>query len=295
MVGGPGPAVARHSAGPAASDRSWALRPTTLTPIGRCGRRPNGTGTSKQSSPLAASQRGTWLNRGPTCKPRSVRRRLEVYGPEGPSSRLANACAIIHLGPASPPGSSSLPGARTERAAPRPCLALLRMGVAWPAPLLAPPVVSYTTVSPWPRTRIRGGLFLWPCPRVSPPGCYPAPCPVERGLSSDCPSLSLRTARDRPADPPAAFILSSGPSSVNSRPTTWRRDSACSHSGPAALTSSGTPSVHPGCAPPLAPCPLGTPEGVQRAKGVAPCPLGTPALGALSPGDTRRGVEGEEV
>ena len=91
------------------------------------------------------------------------------------------------------------------------------MGVAWPAPLLEPPVVSYTTFSPWPRACARGRLFLWPCPRVSPPGYYPAPCPVERGLSSDCPSTSLRTGRDRPADPPATFILAPGPSTVNGR------------------------------------------------------------------------------
>lgn len=26
--------------------------------------------------------------------------------------------------------------------------------------------------------------FLWRCPRVAPPGCYPASCPVEPGLSS---------------------------------------------------------------------------------------------------------------
>ena len=32
----------------------------------------------------------------------------------------------------------------------------------------------------------RGGAvcFLWRCPRVAPPGCYPASCPVEPGLSS---------------------------------------------------------------------------------------------------------------
>ena len=123
---------------------------------------------------------------------------MTVYGPKGPSSRFSDTCAIIHLGPASPPGSSGLPGAQTERAAPRPCLALLRMGVAWPAPLLVPPVVSYTTFSPWPQACARGGLFLWPCPRLSPPGSYPAPCPVERGLSSDCPSRGGPRSPGRP-------------------------------------------------------------------------------------------------
>ena len=33
--------------------------------------------------------------------------------------------------------------------------------------------------------RPAGGCFLWPCPRVTPSGRYPAPCSVERGLSSD--------------------------------------------------------------------------------------------------------------
>ena len=33
--------------------------------------------------------------------------------------------------------------------------------------------------------------FLWRCPRVAPPGCYPAFCPVEPGLSS--PGLAARS------------------------------------------------------------------------------------------------------
>ncbi len=148
------------------------------------------------------SSREHLLDRRPTCKPRSVRRWIAVYGPKGLSSRVSDACAIIYLGPASPPGSSSLPEARTERAAPRLCLALLRMGVAWPAPLLEPPVVSYTTVSPLLLACARSGLFLWPCPRVSPPGCYPAPCPVERGLSSDGP---LRGSSRSPGRPTGHF------------------------------------------------------------------------------------------
>ncbi len=39
----------------------------------------------------------------------------------------------------------------------------------------------------------RGGAvcFLWRCPRVAPPGCYPAFCPVEPGLSS--PGLAARS------------------------------------------------------------------------------------------------------
>jgi len=61
------------------------------------------------------------------------------------------------------------------------------MGVAWPHRLPGAPVVSYTAFSPLrPRESppaVRG-MSLWPCPRVAPPGCYPASCPVESGLSS---------------------------------------------------------------------------------------------------------------
>src|SRR5439155_14372651 len=68
---------------------------------------------------------------------------------------------------------------------------------AWPCsgwglpsrPVTRPLVSSYLTVSPLPAPRRRavcgvGGLFLWHFPRVTPPGRYPAPCPVESGLSS---------------------------------------------------------------------------------------------------------------
>src|SRR5207302_1480809 len=44
--------------------------------------------------------------------------------------------------------------------------------------------------------------FLWHCPRVAPPGCYPAPRPVESGLSSRRRSTGTSPAppsRGRPA------------------------------------------------------------------------------------------------
>src|SRR5438477_2603908 len=44
--------------------------------------------------------------------------------------------------------------------------------------------------------------FLWPFPRVAPPGCYPAPRPVESGLSSRRRSTGTSPAppsRGRPA------------------------------------------------------------------------------------------------
>lgn len=106
-------------------------------------------------------------------------------------SRILSS-AVIYLGPASPPASSSLPGScpwGRKRVTPRPCglpscLALLPTGVAWPCRLPGAPVVSCTTFSPLPGLVTFGGLFLWPCPRVAPPGRYPALYPVESGLSS---------------------------------------------------------------------------------------------------------------
>ena len=134
-------------------------------------------------------------------KPRSVRIRAAVYS--GAFIPRAHPWTIIYLGLTLPRGSCGLPGARRGRAAPRPCglrscLALLQVGVAWPRSSLTAPVVSCTTFSPlpmsWTSSRRReshrpesgmGGCFLWPCPRVTPPGHYPAPRSMERGLSSE--------------------------------------------------------------------------------------------------------------
>jgi hypothetical protein len=91
-----------------------------------------------------------------------------------------------------PPAAN--PGALGEQ--PAPCLALLRAGVTWPRKLLPAPVSSYLTFSP------SRPLALPPSPsgeglgershcvsvarsvRLPLPGCYPAPCSVECGLSS---------------------------------------------------------------------------------------------------------------
>jgi len=73
-----------------------------------------------------------------------------------------------------PPGAEHLPS----------CLALLPVGFAQPTPSLEPLVVSYTTVSPSlaeTSSLLSVALFR----RVTPPGCYPAPCSAELGLSSD--------------------------------------------------------------------------------------------------------------
>jgi hypothetical protein len=93
------------------------------------------------------------------------------------------------------------------------CSALLRVGFV--EPLESPPALvrSYRTVSPLPvrpsrpegrasrhRRFVLCGTFL----RVTPTGCYPAPCPVESGRSSD--GSPCGPVRGHPADsPPAPF------------------------------------------------------------------------------------------
>src|SRR5437870_9305073 len=65
---------------------------------------------------------------------------------------------------------------------------LLRVGFTEPAPSPGPLVRSYRTVSPLPATRpkrVRWRSALCCTFRgLAPPGSYPAPCPVEFGLSS---------------------------------------------------------------------------------------------------------------
>ncbi len=120
---------------------------------------------------------------------------------------LPRAWAIISLGDTLPCRSSGLPGARGVRAAPR---LLAGIAPAWPCSRWGLPGRQHCCRRRWSLTppfhpdpgRARGGRFLWPCPRVSPPGCYPAPCSAERGLSSGAAS-----ARDRPADRQAVFII----------------------------------------------------------------------------------------
>ncbi len=105
-----------------------------------------------------------------------------------PSSVPAAPGRIISLGYALLRTSSSLPGTRSERAAPRPCLALLRVGftVRLPLPgarcaLTAPFHPCLCTPSGGHRRSVLCGTFH----RLTPPGGYPAPCPAELGLSSD--------------------------------------------------------------------------------------------------------------
>jgi hypothetical protein len=112
----------------------------------------------------------------PTYKPHSVQ-------------RFYTACVVISLGCTSPCSSSGLPGISasslkqggepppTRRDELHPCLALLRIGVAWPPSLLRTPVVSYTTFSPLPvhlETRSPSAVCLCgPIRQVAPPRVLP--------------------------------------------------------------------------------------------------------------------------
>ena len=105
---------------------------------------------------------------------------------------------VISLGRRSPGASCGLPGAQARRAAARSCLALLPMGFVVPRPLPARAVGSYPTVSPLPvrpaeAARHRRSVLCDTFRRLATPGRYPAPCPVEPGLSSN---RVLRPARD---------------------------------------------------------------------------------------------------
>ncbi len=103
---------------------------------------------------------------------------------------------IISLGSTSLPTSCSLPGTRVERAAPRPCLALLRMGFAVRLPLPGARCALTAPFHPYlcpPRgAGHRRSALCGTFRRLSPPGDYPASCPLELGLSSDGPSRASR-------------------------------------------------------------------------------------------------------
>ena len=73
----------------------------------------------------------------PGCKPVSVSLRM----------------AVIHLGRALLPGSSDLPGSKTERTAPPPLFGLAPRGVCTAGRIAPSAVRSYRTFSPLPRER----------------------------------------------------------------------------------------------------------------------------------------------
>ena len=93
---------------------------------------------------------------------------------------------IIHLGSLLPATSSSLPGTQTERATPRPLFGLATSGVYRATSVASGPVRSYRTFSPLPvpQAAIGGLILCGTFRRLTTPGRYPAPCPVELGLSS---------------------------------------------------------------------------------------------------------------
>jgi len=124
-----------------------------------------------------------------------------------PSSRPAAPGRSSICARTLPPGSSSLPGARTERAAPRPCLALLRVGVAWPAHCwdrrwsLTPPFhpCSSLRAERFISVALSAGLPARVLPGTLPCGARtfldpPFTLTVVEGRGAD---------RDRLADPPA--------------------------------------------------------------------------------------------
>src|SRR6185436_15879540 len=101
---------------------------------------------------------------------------------------------IIPLVPASLTGSSNLPGSANGPFDQLPYLVLLHAGFGLPRLLPAARCALTAPFHPYPSTRNRflakpvprSGRFVFCATfrRVAPPGCYPAHCPVEFGLSS---------------------------------------------------------------------------------------------------------------
>ena len=101
---------------------------------------------------------------------------------------------IIPLVPASLTGSSNLPGSADGPSDQLPYLVLLRAGFGLPRLLPGARCALTAPFHPYPSTRLRrltaskarSGRYIFCATvrRVAPPGCYPAHCPVEFGLSS---------------------------------------------------------------------------------------------------------------
>ena len=145
---------------------------------------------------------------GPTCKPRSVQRFGRFTG--DPSSRLPRLCD--HLSWPDVTAWLVQPTRGLTGGHPSPCLALHRVGVAWPSALLPAPVVSYTTFSPWPvPTCGRAVVFCGPVRRLPCPGVTRHPA----HWSADFPQAAI-AARGRPVDPASlsSYRLSTLPSNT---------------------------------------------------------------------------------
>ena len=145
--------------------------------------------------------------RAEILSPRSGRRtsshpnlRLASVLTTGPVSRIlspsrkAGRGTVIPLGPTSRWGSSDLPGSWTRRAGPcpdvpglLPYLVLLRVGFALPRALLPGRCALTAPFHPYPDESGRYvfcGTFRRSALEGEPPGCYPAHCSMEFGLSS---------------------------------------------------------------------------------------------------------------
>jgi hypothetical protein len=118
------------------------------------------------------------------------------------------------------------------RAVPRLYLTLLLLGVAWPRALLRAPVSFYLTFSPLPASscsewseEYRRFVSVARSARLPPPGCYPAPCPVECGLSSE---LNSHEFDQRSPDQPGKTIILSLTYGVNGQSQVTLNHSFCS-------------------------------------------------------------------
>ncbi len=218
-------------------------------------------GDRRQSSGAEWVRKGTW--KWVTV---SARRDSRRYGPKTghistgecvykPSSVCAvrQRTVIIQLGRLLPDASCTRPGSSAGRLI-APLFGLAPSGV-WPADMspcrrwaLTPPFHPYPLpAQPHGRARSRRYRFCATFRRIAPPGCYPALCPVELGLSSDrrrnagtrspdtlsAPSLYPKFAPDsrpfertfascRPLQPAACRGSSAPPGAPLSRPPTDR-------------------------------------------------------------------------
>ncbi len=118
---------------------------------------------------------------------------LSTSGSRTISRVLSCGCphqTVIPLGAQLPAPSSNLPG-RQWSGRPPSLFGLAPNGVCRACRVTA--ASGGLLPHRFTHTPPRGGAvcFLWRCPRVAPPGCYPAFCPVEPGLSS--PGLAARS------------------------------------------------------------------------------------------------------
>jgi hypothetical protein len=116
---------------------------------------------------------------------------------------------IISLGPTLPPGSSDLPGTRMERAAPRPCLVLLRVGFAKRSPL---PGTRCALTAPFHPCLCPGGpsavCSLWHFPSAFAARALPGTLPFGAR------TFLQRSGRTRPM----AILTRTSPVSLHPRP-----------------------------------------------------------------------------